>query len=154
MEFLKLVRRRSFLSEILYAGLNIALAVAILLVIRYTDSVVMAMGLMLLSKWRTLAVRPRYWLANIRANLVDVIVGISIVAHLVAINGAPMLDSDKLIIMAITTILYIVWLLVIKPRSSRAFIAIQSGVAVLLGVSALFVVSAGWPVSIVVLLMW
>lgn len=154
MEFLKLVRKRSFLSEILYAALNIALAIAILLVVRYTGSVFLAIGLMLLSKWRTLAVRPRYWLANIRANLVDVIVGISVVAHLMVINGATMLDSHKLILMTAITALYIIWLLAIKPRSNRAFIAVQAGVSVLFGVSALFVVSAGWPASVVVLLMW
>ena len=39
MEFLKLVRRRSFVSEVVYMILNIALAIALLAVIRYTDSI-------------------------------------------------------------------------------------------------------------------
>lgn len=154
MEFLKLVRRRSFLSEVVYAVLNIGLAVVLLLVIRYTGSVPLAIGLMLLSKWRALAVRPRFWFANIRANLVDVIVGIGVVAHLSVLNVAPIADANKLIIMAVVTLLYIVWLLVIKPRSSRLFVKVQAGVAVLVGVSALFTVSADWPASLVVLSMW
>jgi hypothetical protein len=82
MEFLKLVRKRSFLSEAVYTVLNIALAVAVVIVIRYTGSIGFAIGLVVLSKWRVFAVRPRFWWANLRSNLVDFIVSISFVLHL------------------------------------------------------------------------
>ena len=39
MEFLKLVRRRSFVSEVVYAVLNIGMAIALLAVVRYTEAV-------------------------------------------------------------------------------------------------------------------
>ncbi|MFZ1301992.1 MAG: hypothetical protein WAQ27_05485 [Candidatus Microsaccharimonas sp.] len=154
MEFLKLVRRRSFLSEAVYTVLNIALAVAVVMVIRYTDSVGFAIGLVILSKWRVFAVRPRFWWANLRSNMVDFIVSISFVLQMFIVNSAAIAEPRKLLILGILTLLYIGWLLYIKPRSKRSYVAVQAGVAVALGTSALFAVSYNWPVSIVVLFMW
>jgi hypothetical protein len=154
MEFLKLVRRRSFLSEAVYMILNIGLAIALLVVIRYTGNIPLAFALVLVSKWRVLAVRPRYWFANIRSNLIDIIVSISVVLHLYTINEANIDDERKLILLAILTALYIAWLLFLKPRSKRSYMAAQAGVAVLVGVAALFTVSYNWPVSLVVTGMW
>jgi hypothetical protein len=147
MEFLKSSKRRSLLSELVYILLNIALAVAILAVVWAIESPIAAFALVLLSKWRVLAVRPRYWFANIQANLVDVIVSISIVVLLYSANGAP-------IIQCLITALYIGWLLVIKPRSKRSYVAIQAGTATFLGTTALMASSFDWDASIVVLAMW
>ena len=154
MEFLKLVRKRSFLSEAVYTVLNIALAIAVVTVIRYTGSVGFAIGLVVLSKWRVFAVRPRFWWANLRSNMVDFIVSISFVINMYIVNDALIADSRKLLLLGILTLLYIGWLLFVKPRSKRSYIAVQAGVAVLMGTSALFAISFNWPVSIVVLLMW
>lgn len=154
MEFLKLVRRRSFLSEVVYTVLNIALAIVLTVVIVYTESILLAVGLVLVSKWRVLAVRARYWFVNIRSNLVDFIVSISVVLHLYTINAANIEDFRKFIFLGVVTLLYILWLLILKPRSKRSYVAAQAGVAVLLGVSALFAGSFGWPVSLVVMVMW
>ncbi|MDB5163066.1 MAG: hypothetical protein JWO54_659 [Candidatus Saccharibacteria bacterium] len=154
MEFLKLVRKRSFLSEAIYTVLNIALAIAVVVVIRYTGSVGFAIGLVVLSKWRVFAVRPRFWWANLRSNLVDFIVSISFVLHMYIVNDAVIAEPRKLMLLGILTVLYIGWLLYIKPRSKRAYIAVQAGVAVMLGTSALFAISYNWPASVVVLVMW
>jgi hypothetical protein len=154
MEFLKLLRKRSFLSEAVYTVLNIALAIAVVAVIRYTGSVGFAIGLIVLSKWRVFAVRPRFWWANLRSNLVDFIVSISFVLHMYLVNGAPIEDPRKLLLLGALTLLYIGWLLFIKPRSKRSYIAVQAGAAIFLGTSALFAVSYNWPVSVVVLAMW
>ncbi len=154
MEFLKLVRKRSFLSEFIYTALNVALAVAVLLVVLYTESVWFAIALVMLSKWRVFAVRPRYWWANLRSNLVDFIVSVSIVIQLNTINLASIPESSKLLLMVLVTLAYIGWLLFIKPRSKRSFVATQAGVATFLGMSALFIVSYDWSASIVVVLAW
>lgn len=154
MELLKLVRRRSFLSELVYAVLNIALAIVILLVIRYTESIPLAIALVVLSKWRVFAVRPRFWWANLRSNIVDFIVSISVVLHMYALNSAPIEEPRKLILLGVFALLYIGWLLYIKPRSKRTFVALQAGIAVFLGTSALFTISFNWPVSLVVMAMW
>jgi hypothetical protein len=150
MEFLKLVRKRSFLSELIYTVLNIALAVGVFLIVRYTEAVWFAILLVLISKWRVFAVRPRFWWANLRSNMVDFIVGISIVIHMYTVNGAAMGETTKLLLLIGLTLGYIGWLLYIKPRSKRSFMAIQAGLAVFLGISALFTISYNWPVSIVV----
>jgi hypothetical protein len=154
MEFLKLVRRRSFVSEVVYTVLNIAFAVALVVVIRYTESIPLALGLVLISKWRVLAVRMRYWFVNIRSNLVDIIVSVSVVLHLYTIDTSNIDDFRKFILLGIATALYIVWLLVIKPRSKRSYIAAQAGIAILLGTSALYAISFSWPASVVVIGMW
>lgn len=154
MEFLKFVRKRSFVSELVYTILNIALAVAVLLIVRYTEAVWFAMVLVLLSKWRVFAVRPRFWWANLRSNMVDFIVSISIVIHLYAVSVATIGDTTKLFLMIGLTVAYIIWLLFIKPRSKRSYMAVQAGTAVFLGMSALFMISYNWPVSIVVFGAW
>lgn len=154
MEFLKLVRKRSFLSELIYTALNIALAVGVLLVVRYTEAIWFAVVLVLVSKWRIFAVRPRYWWANLRSNMVDFIVSISIVIHMYTINIAPISENTKWLLLIAVTVAYIIWLLVIKPRSKRSYVALQAGLAVFLGISALFTISYNWPVSIVVLVAW
>jgi len=154
MEFLKIVRRRSFQSEVVYTALNIALAVAVVLVIRATESPWPAIGLVFLSKWRVLAVRPRYWFVNIQANLVDFIVGISLVVFMYAAHISGAQPVQKLFILGVLTIIYIAWLLFLKPRSKRAYVAAQAGVALFAGVTALFTLSYAWPASLVVILMW
>jgi hypothetical protein len=63
-------------------------------------------------------------------------------------------ESVKLLLMLGLTLGYIGWLLFIKPRSKRAFVASQAGIAVFLGTAAFFTISYNWPVSLVVLGMW
>lgn len=147
MEFLKSSKRRSLISELIYIILNVALALAILLIVLAIESPLPALVLVLLSKWRIFAVRPRYWVANIQANLVDIVVSFSTVVLLYIATGA--LGAQILI-----TIMYGIWLLVIKPRSKRAFIALQAATAVFLGVNALMAISYNWPSFTVVLIMW
>ncbi len=143
----RIPRNRSAISEAVYVILNVALAVVVLAVVVAVKSPLPAFAVVLLSKWRMLAVRPRFWFKNIRSNLVDIIVGLSVVALLYAASGA-------LTVQLAITVLYVGWLLFIKPRSKRHYIAIQSGIATFLGVTALFSFTYDWPASIVILCMW
>lgn len=147
MEFLKSSKRRSVVSELIYIVLNVALAIAVLGVVWAIESPLPAFVLVLISKWRVLAVRPRYWFANVQANLVDIIVSLSVVVLLYAASGA-------FVAQIVLTALYIAWLLYIKPRSKRLFVAIQAGTALFLGVTALMSVSYDWMSSMVVVPMW
>lgn len=147
MELLKTAKRKTFYSELLYIVLNVAMAVAILITVIVTASPFYALLLVLLSKWRVFAVRARYWTANIRANLVDTIVGVSIVIFLYAATGS----IETQIAM---TVLYILWLLFIKPRSKRSYIVLQAGIGLFLGIGAIMQVSAGLPSSVVVIVSW
>jgi hypothetical protein len=147
MDLLKTHKRRSRLSEFVYIMLNIGLAMALLVIVLAGQSPWLAIGVVLLSKWRALAVRPRFWFANLVANMVDIIVGVSFV---VLLNGA----TGTLWLQVAFTLLYVCWLLFIKPRSHRRYVAAQAGAAVFLGVTALSMVSYAWDPSIFVLGMW
>jgi len=147
MELLKTIRKRSFLSEVAYVILNIALAVMLLILVLVVNVPWPALGLVLLSKWRIFAVRSRYWAANIRANLVDVIVGVSMVIFLYAASG------DLASQIGLTAI-YIAWLLFLKPKSKRAYVAAQAMVGLIFGIGAIVQVSPSIPASVVVLASW
>lgn len=147
MDLLKHSSRRTRLSEIVYVLLNIGLAAALLIIVLVVQSPWLAYGVVLISKWRALAVRPRFWFANLVANMVDIIVGVSVVTFLYAASGALWLQVA-------ISLLYSVWLLFIKPRSRRSYVALQAGIAVFVGISALSMVSYGWNVAVFVVAMW
>ena len=152
MEFLRLAKRRTLLSELVYLLLNVGLAAALLVVVWVVASPLPAFALVLLSKWRVLAVRPRYWFAHVQANLVDLIVSLSLVVLLYTAGHGE--SGDGIVIQIILTLLYVVWLLVLKPRTKRTYVVAQAGVALVVGTVALFSQAYGWPSSIVVLAMF
>src|SRR5689334_12973237 len=65
-------------AHIIHIGLNILLPLMAYILVRI-DFVGLAVLLVLLSKWRLVAVRPRYWLTNLIASSVDLVVGISLI---------------------------------------------------------------------------
>lgn len=147
MDLLKVHRRRSRLSDVAYISLNIAMALALFVIVHFSQAPLLAVLVMLLSKWRIFAVRPRFWFANLIANMVDIIVGVSTVILLTS-------AGDSLWLQVVITALYISWLLFIKPRSKREIVAIQAGVAVFVGVTALSIISYSWDSVFFVLAMW
>lgn len=151
MEFLRLAKRRTVLSETLYFLLNISLAIAVLVSIAVIDSPVLAVGLILISKWRVFAVRPRYWWAHVQANLVDIIVSMGFVALL---DIAGQSSRHGFVVQIGLTLLYIAWIFLLKPRTSRAMMAAQAGVALAVGTTAIYNLAPGWPSSAVVVLMF
>lgn len=154
MEFLKIVRRRSFLSEVSYIALNIALAISVVILVRVTDSPWLAIGLVLLSKWRVFAVRPRYWLANLQSNLVDYIVNVGFVLFLYGVHAGTATGGQKTFLTVSLMLLYMVWLIFIKPRSKRLFVVAQGGTALFIGITVIFSLAYAIPLSIVVALSW
>jgi hypothetical protein len=147
MELIKSIRRRSLLSETIYIILNVALAVALLLLVQRFESPYLAILILLLSKWRVFAVRPRFWFAHLQSNLVDIIVGASYVMLLY-------LASGSVVAQWLLTALFITWLLVLKPRSKRHEMVWQAGVAQFVGTMALASFSYLLPSSVFVLGMW
>ncbi|MEI6053772.1 MAG: hypothetical protein WCQ49_00190 [Candidatus Saccharibacteria bacterium] len=154
MDFLKIVKRRSFLSEAIYISLNVALAIGLMFIVRSTNSILPAFGLVLLSKWRVLAVRPRYWFANIQGDLVSLIIAVSYIFFLYSVNIASLDVTKTLITQLLLTVIYIAWLLLLRPQSKRHYVAAQSGVALFSGITTIYSISHGWPASLVVLLVW
>jgi hypothetical protein len=151
MEFLRVVKRRSVVSETVYILLNLALAAGVLIATLATGSPWLALALVLLSKWRVLAVRPRYWFAHIEANMVDFVVSISAVTLIFLAGQTTGRGAFTQILLAL---LYAAWLLLLKPKSRRGAIVAQAGVAIVAGTMALASVSYEWPSSLVVACFW
>lgn len=147
MDLLKSSNRRSKLSHSIYILLNIGLAIGLLAIALTIDTPWVAVALVTLSKWRVFAVRVRFWSANILANAVDYIVSLGFVTYLYTASGVLWLQI-------LLTILYIGWLLFIKPRSKRQYISIQAGVAVYVGTSAVLMLGHLSDSILVVAAMW
>ena len=131
MEFLRSRIRRTKFGELAYIAINALLPIALLLLIHSFDSIYPALALVLLSKWRILALRPRFWWINIKANAVDLMVGISIV-------GLLYISMTSLPLQLALTIGYGAWLLYLKPRSDTNAILLQAGIAQFLALTILF----------------
>ena len=135
MNLFKVSKRKLPIGEIAHLFLNVLLAVSVFSLVYVGDSAVYAaLGLVLISKWRIFAVRPRYWWANVLANIVDVTVSLSIVALLYLAGTA---DSYSLGLQLGITAFYILWLVLIKPRSKRFWVVLQASLALFLGTWAL-----------------
>jgi hypothetical protein len=100
----------------------------------------------LLSKWRMFAVRPRYWAINIRANAVDITVGLSVLVF--------MSNSGSAMLQLLWALVYGIWLTVIKPGSSTLKVSIQAMTALLFGLLALYLEWGGASLLVLVLLSW
>jgi len=84
------------------------------------------------------AVRPRFWAANIRANAIDLMVGLSVVAF--------MTHSDSSPIRILWAVIYAVWLLYIKPSSKVLTVTSQAFIGQLFALMALYLVWASGPI--------
>lgn len=134
----KLTPTRGF-SSFLHYLLLVLLPILLFILVRL-DFLALAFIIVILSKWRMFAVRPRFWPANIRANSVDIMVGLSIVIFM---QDAPGVTTQLLWMLA-----YGLWLIIIKPRSTTMWIAVQAGLAQFAGLSAAYVVWADRPLII------
>lgn len=123
-------------SKVLHTVMVIILPIA-LVVLVYLNFVQLAFSLVLLSKWRMVAVKPRFWPANIRANLVDIAVGLSIVVFMT--QGTGLLPK------IIWAALYMVWLMYIKPANSLFMTSAQAFIGQLCGLVALYLAWSDGP---------
>jgi len=145
-DFILARKSRNIASSMVHIFLNLLLGVGAVLITVLSGSPAPGILLVLMSKWRVFAVRSRYFFLNLKSNLVDIIVGISIVL-LAYYAGAAFLPID-FILMAI----YSVWLLFIKPLSSENAALTQSLMAVFLGMSATTFLSANLNSIVIILL--
>lgn len=126
----KLAPSRGF-SPALHLGFNLVLPLLVFVFVK-TSVFPLALSLVLLSKWRMFAVRPRFWLANIRANAVDIIIGLSVLAFMVT--------TQSTWIQLFWAIIWSAWLIVAKPKTSVIWVSIQSLLGLAAGLMALFLV--------------
>ncbi len=138
MELLKASRRKNLFSEVLHILLNIVLAAAVLgLVVGGSAS--LAFLLVIVSKWRILAVRPRYWWANIQANIVDISVSLGSVVLMTLAGTAS--GQYALYAQITLAVVWAIWLIFIKPRSGSQWVALQAATSLFIGSWALLSVA-------------
>lgn len=124
-------------SYFLHLGLLVILPAAVFILVRL-GFVQLALSMIVLSKWRMFAVRPRFWPANIRANAVDLMVGLSIVLFMSHSVSNPWLQLGW-------AVLYAVWLIAVKPASGLLMTSVQALIGQLCGLMALYLVWASGP---------
>lgn len=139
-------RGRNILSTILHVLLNLILAIATIFLNLATASFLPGCVLVLLSKWRMFAVRPRYLFINIKSNLVDLIMGFSFV--FLAYCAGNILSPLHYVL----TALYSLWLIVLKPMSSNFATKLQALLAVFFGSTAITLMVASSSSGLTVLL--
>ena len=146
MERLKTkIRPASGFSHFFHIALTILLPVAIFVLVRI-DFAEIAVAVLILSKWRMFAVRPRHWLANIRANGVDILVGISVIIF--------MAHADTQLVQMIWATVYALWLLLIKPSATLFGISMQAFIGLVFGLMAVFWAWPASPLYVLVLATW
>lgn len=133
---MRLLRRRTTKPKGRFAGflhfLLLALVPATVYVLIRLEFVAFAFLVVALSKWRMFAVKPRHWVANIRTNAVDIFVGMSAVVF--------MSLTDIILYQIVWVVLYALWLLFMKPKSTPIWIGLQALLAQTLSLVALFLV--------------
>ncbi|HMH30847.1 MAG TPA: hypothetical protein VK534_00015 [Methylomirabilota bacterium] len=126
---LRQLKPTSGIAHFLHLGLVLVLPVVAFVLVRL-EFVQLALAVIVLSKWRMFAVKPRFWASNIRANAVDLMVGLSMVVF--------MAHSGSFLVQAIFAVLYSVWLLSIKPGTGITYITLQACLAQLAALMALY----------------
>lgn len=124
-------KRKGRFSDFLHFLLVGALPMLLFALVRL-EFVGFAFAVVLLSKWRMLAVKTRHWPANIRSNAVDIFVGLSMVVF--------MSIASTQLLQLVMVGLYAAWLLIIKPRSSDLWIGMQALIAQTVSLVAIFLI--------------
>lgn len=140
---LRNLKPTSGIAHLLHQGLVLVLPLLVLVLVRLNFSV-LALVVIVLSKWRMFAVRPRFWAANIRANAVDLMVGLSAVLFIS--------HFDNLLIQLTWVVLYAVWLLLVKPGASVGSVTAQAFIGQLVALSSLYLAWADGPIYALTLL--
>ena len=117
-------------SHSVHIGLNVLLPVAAYILVKI-DFVGLAILLIILSKWQMFAVRARYWLPNIVANGIDILVAVALVLFMANTGDTWW----QLLWMG----LYIGWLVWLKPRSDVLSVSGQAMIGQLLALAVLYI---------------
>lgn len=123
-----------------------ALMPALVFVFVRVKFVQLAVVIVLITKWRMFAVRPRFWAAIVRANAVDIMVGLSTVVF--------MTHSHAAWLQLVWTGLYIVWQIWIKPARGVFGVSSQALIGQTYGLMALFTALPAAPLVVLVIGCW
>lgn len=133
MGILSRLKPKKGFAHILHILLSAAVPAIVYVLVRMEFNQI-AVAVVLLSKWRMLAVKPRFWPANVRANAVDIIVGISTIVF--------MTNSQTVSWQLFWALLYAVWQVGIKPSRSVIMVSLQALIGQTYGLMGIFI---AWP---------
>ena len=160
IEFIKLAHRRGVAADLIHNLFNIVFAAATICLTAVFNTPWPAILLVVLSKWRVIAVRPRYWWANFLSSLPDLIfgIGLAVISWGCSQLGREYLTMGEQLPLSVTTvqiviaIIYALWLVSIKPKHSEVMIGFQALASQVVGFTAVFTVSGGLPLLAVMML--
>lgn len=139
------IRPKHGLAHLLHLVLTFLLPILVYIMVSINFTW-LGLLVILLSKWRMLAVKPRHWPANIRSNAIDLIVGLSILIF--------MSQSGSHLLQLLWVLIYGIWLLLIKPSSGILGISVQAFIGQLFGLTAVFLRFGGTTVAFLVFVSW
>jgi len=123
--------RSSRIIQLLAMAINIIMVVSVYFSV-INELLVLAFIVFLLSKWRVVATQPRFWMRNLINNSCDLLLGISAVSLMYYYQeqflSQSLLSADatRSWLVLLLAVALLVWQLLIKPRSSDGWVAIQS----------------------------
>lgn len=123
------------IAYLLHLVLLVLLPLTVFVLVRL-NFIQLALSIVVLSKWRMFAVRPRFWPALIRANAVDLMVGISVVLFMA---------HASFLVEFIWAVLYGFWLIALKPATSTLMVAGQAFIGQLAALMALYLTWENGP---------
>lgn len=158
VDFIHSAHHHGWLALAIHVIANVALGFLMVLLVYFFKTPWLAIGLLLISKWRVLAVRPRYWWANILSSLPDLVVGLSVIMLATYVgntyenlirNGLPptmgtmfwSFNVNALEVQLGIATLYAIWLAWIKPLSSERAVLFQASVCELFGLMVIYTLS-------------
>lgn len=162
LEFIRTAKKRGAIVEIVHQVFNVCFAAILIGLVVIFESPWLAIGLLVISKWRVIAVRPRYWWTNFLGSLPDLIFGIAIV---ILSWGAGVLSQEYIaanlalsvpawVVQLGFTVFYALWLTMIKPRHSQLMVGIQALLCQFMGLTAIFFVSHQLPLAVALVLVF
>jgi hypothetical protein len=116
-KYLDFAKPKEGYSKGVYYILNVLLPIIVLILVLMGFAWLAALAV-LFAKWRMFAMRPRYWLPNIRANSVDIFVGLSVVVFLAG--------TQTFFVQVFWTVFYLFWVIILKPRSDQISVMVQA----------------------------
>ncbi|GHU07842.1 hypothetical protein FACS189431_3060 [Alphaproteobacteria bacterium] len=134
-EIIRSVKKKDVVTSVLHIVFNLAVAgLSLGLLLLFPDTPWAAIALVVVSKWRVFAVKPRFWVPNILSNLVDFV----FCAGLVVLIWQA---SELLWLQIALTAVYAAWLILLKPLTKTLPVLLQAGLSQFIGLVALFSVA-------------
>lgn len=132
-------------AHVFYLLFSAVLPIIVYVLVR-TNFVLVAVAVVFISKWRMFAVRPRFWMAIMRANAADIIVTLSSIVFMSQTHSTWLQLSWMMAL--------IIWQILVKPSRSTFGVSAQAVIAQTYGLGALFVFWPAAPLINLVVFSW